>query len=226
MDDRILVFDMDGVLVDVTESYREAIQRTVEHFTGARPTRELIQEYKNAGGWNNDWKLSHKMIAEAGVNVSYEDVVAHFDGLFMGENCDGLIVRERWVAKPGLLERLEQRYRFAIFTGRSRYELDATLRRVGMESRFDPIITHETVVNHKPAADGLLMIADQNPSAKMWYVGDTVDDAGSARAAGVPFIGIASPDNPYQRETTEAFRAAGAIAVLDNINQLESVLPA
>ncbi len=30
----VLVFDMDGVLVDVTESYRETIQRTVEHFTG------------------------------------------------------------------------------------------------------------------------------------------------------------------------------------------------
>ena len=31
----ILVFDMDGVLVDVTASYRETIARTVEHFTGA-----------------------------------------------------------------------------------------------------------------------------------------------------------------------------------------------
>ena len=30
----ILVFDMDGVLVDVSESYRETIARTVEHFTG------------------------------------------------------------------------------------------------------------------------------------------------------------------------------------------------
>ena len=31
MSDQLLVFDMDGVLVDVTESYRETIQRTVEH---------------------------------------------------------------------------------------------------------------------------------------------------------------------------------------------------
>ena len=30
----MLVFDMDGVLVDVTESYRETIVQTVEHFTG------------------------------------------------------------------------------------------------------------------------------------------------------------------------------------------------
>ncbi len=33
---RLIVFDMDGVLVDVSESYRETIVRTVEHFTGRR----------------------------------------------------------------------------------------------------------------------------------------------------------------------------------------------
>ncbi len=48
----LLVFDMDGVLVDVTESYRETIARTVGHFTGARPSNEQIQELKNSGSWN------------------------------------------------------------------------------------------------------------------------------------------------------------------------------
>ena len=43
----MIVFDMDGVLVEVSESYRETICRTVEHFTGKTITRELIQEYKN-----------------------------------------------------------------------------------------------------------------------------------------------------------------------------------
>ena len=51
----LIVFDMDGVLVDVTESYRETIVQTVEHFTGMTITREQIQDYKNQGGWNDDW---------------------------------------------------------------------------------------------------------------------------------------------------------------------------
>jgi phosphoglycolate phosphatase-like HAD superfamily hydrolase len=38
----VIVFDMDGVLVDVTESYRETIRQTVQHFTGQEITRELI----------------------------------------------------------------------------------------------------------------------------------------------------------------------------------------
>ena len=55
----LLVFDMDGVLVEVTESYRAAIQQTVLHFSGGEPSREEIQEWKNrGGGWNDDWKLS------------------------------------------------------------------------------------------------------------------------------------------------------------------------
>ena len=57
----MIVFDMDGVLAEVTESYREAIVQTVEHFTGQRIERESIQTYKNAGGWNNDWALSQKI---------------------------------------------------------------------------------------------------------------------------------------------------------------------
>ena len=70
--DSLLVFDMDGVLVDVSESYRETIQRTVEHFTGEKITRDKIQDWKNQGGWNDDWVLSNHLIGLAGVKVRSE----------------------------------------------------------------------------------------------------------------------------------------------------------
>jgi len=83
--DQVLVFDMDGVLVDVTDSYRLTIIRTVEYLTGRTVTRELIQEYKNRGGWNNDWLLSQKMCLDLGVEVPYHDVVDYFNRLFLDE---------------------------------------------------------------------------------------------------------------------------------------------
>jgi len=104
--DSIIVFDMDGVLTEVSESYREAIVQTVLHFTGQQITRDLIQEYKNQGGWNNDWALSQKIAADLGVNVEYGDVVSAFNERFLGQNGDGLIRRERWFPQPGLLSRL------------------------------------------------------------------------------------------------------------------------
>jgi hypothetical protein len=40
----------------------------------------------------------------------------------------------------------------------------------------------------------------------------------------VPFIGIASPNNSRRAELAALFQAENAIAVLDDINQLEGVL--
>src|SRR5207249_5630670 len=120
----LVVFDMDGVLVDVTESYRETIQRTVEHFTGKRISREHIQDWKNRGGWNDDWALSTAMIHSAGVTAGYNDVVNYFQSIFHGDGSDGLILRERWIAQAGMLERLNQQFHFALFTGRLRWEAE------------------------------------------------------------------------------------------------------
>jgi len=221
----LIVFDMDGVLVDVTESYRETIVRTVEHFAGVRLTRPQIQDYKNQGGFNDDWKLSHHVIAQHGLAVEFQTVVDYFQGLFHGGNgADGLILRERWMARDGLFDRLAARFDFAIFTGRMRWEAEVTLQRCAPSLHFDPIVGMEEVTAHKPAPEGLLKIAAGAAGRELWYIGDTVDDARCARAAGVPFIGIASPDSPRRAELVTLFQAEEAVAILDDINQLESVL--
>jgi HAD superfamily phosphatase len=220
----VLVFDMDGVLVDVSESYRETIQQTVAHFTGQRVTREAIQDWKNRGGWNDDWALSTAMIRAAGVEADYDAVVQHFQTIFHGNGSDGLIMRERWIAHAGLLERLSERFQLALFTGRLRWEAELTLRRFAPDLRFEPIVGAGDVPNHKPAPDGLLHICKLKPDCKLWYVGDTVDDARSAKAAGVPFIGMASPSSERRDELVSLLHAEGAKAVLNDINQLESVL--
>lgn len=219
----ILVFDMDGVLVEVTGSYRETIARTVEHFTGARPTNDAIQQWKNRGGYNDDWKLSHEMVRAAGVAAEYDDVRAHFQHLFLGNGADALMLREQWVARPGMLEELNSRYRFAVFTGRPRAEAELTLRRFAPDLVFDPIVGMDEVKNHKPAPDGLLQIVEANPGARVIYVGDSIDDARAARAARTPFIGIAAPSNPLYLDLVFLFQAEGAFAIVDDINYLGEV---
>lgn len=216
----LLVFDMDGVLVDVTESYRETIAQTVEHFTGVKPTREQIQDYKNQGGFNDDWKLTHHAIATAGVDVPFEAVKEYFQSIFLGNGADGLILREEWVAREGMLEKLGKKFRFAVFTGRPRAEAALTLKRFANGIVFDPVIGMEDVTNHKPAPDGLLAMSEA-----AFYIGDTVDDARCARAANVPFIGIVGPANPRYIDLVFLFQDAGAYAIVDNINYLEEVFP-
>lgn len=225
MKDSLLVFDMDGVLAEVGDSYRETIVQTVAHFTGQQVPRERIQDYKNQGGWNNDWALSHRLCQDLGVDVPYEDVIERFNLIFLGDDFNGLILKEQWVPRNGLLERLSERYDLSIFTGRPLEDAAHTLRRFASGIVFSPMITMESVTEHKPAPQGLHMIRAERPDAKMFYVGDTVDDARSARAAEVPFIGIAAPGNPRHAELVEVLKSEAAIAVLDDINQLEGVLP-
>jgi HAD superfamily phosphatase len=220
----LLVFDMDGVLVEVTESYREAIRETVKHFTGQEVSHDMIQDFKNAGGWNNDWLLSHRLISDRGVTVQYSDVVDYFNRVFLGNDYDGLIRRERWMPRTGLLERLSERADLAIFTGRAKYEADATLNRYAAHINFNPVITDESVPNPKPAPDGLHLICERHPDKVAWYFGDTVDDARSAQSAGVPFVGVSTPHNPRYVEIANILRGHGAFAVVSDINEIEALI--
>ena len=222
--DSLIVFDMDGVLAEVTESYRESIVQTVRYFTGKTVTRDAIQDYKNQGGWNNDWALSQKIAADFGMQIDYDTVIEKFNEYFLGKNGTGLITRESWFPQPGLLERLSERYGLSLFTGRLRYEADITLRRFAPDIAFDPMICADDVAAAKPAPEGLFMIQKQRPGQKLWYVGDTVDDARCARAAGVPFIGIAAHTHTKRGDLIALFRQENAVAILENINEIEGAL--
>jgi len=215
----LLVFDMDGVLVDVTESYRETIIQTVKHFTGLTLKNEQIWDLKNQGGFNDDWVISHHVVTQSGFDVPFETVKAHFQKLFLGvDGVPGLILREQWIGQPGLFERLQEQYRLAVFTGRPKEEAQLTLSRFAPGIVFDPIVGMEDVVNRKPAPDGLLAIGDA-----AYYIGDSIDDARSAKAADVPFIGICGPANPRYIDLVFLFQEEGAYAIVDDINYLEEV---
>ena len=214
----LLVFDMDGVLVDVSESYRESIAQTVHHFTGLTPTRTDIQDYKNQGGWNDDWQLSHHIVTQAGVEVPFEAVKDYFQSIFLG----GLILREQWIARPGVLESLGARFDFALFTGRPLDDAKLTLDRFAAGLSFAPQIGMYEVAQHKPHPEGLLRIKSA-AEREIYYIGDTVDDARCARAAKIPFIGIAAPSNPRYLDLVFLFQEEKACAIVDDINYLHEV---
>jgi len=68
----ILIFDMDGVLIDVSKSYRKTIQRTTQLYLetclGLERkrkdwiTNEEISLFKSVGGFNNDWDLTSGLL--------------------------------------------------------------------------------------------------------------------------------------------------------------------
>ena len=220
----LLIFDMDGVLVDVTETYREAIRATVQHFTGEPVAVETIQEFKMQVGWNDDWALSQRLIQDAGFSVPFDAIVQYFQAAFRGETgYSGLIQREKWIAVDGLFERLAEHYHLAIFTGRFEEEARVTLNRFAPHL-FHPVVATDQLQHGKPHPEGLLKICAEVSHRRVFYLGDTADDAQSASSADVPFIGIAGPGTPRREESIEALKQRGAIAVLGSINELEAAL--
>lgn len=72
-----VVLDIDGVLVDVSGSYRRAIVESIERVYGETIDTGAIQAFKNAGGFNNDWELTYAaallvLARETGATASVE----------------------------------------------------------------------------------------------------------------------------------------------------------
>lgn len=221
-----IVFDMDGVLVDPERSYRQTVIETVKALSNGHATITLagIEDYKNQGGFNNDWALTQQILLDQGFEVSYDSVIDRFNAIFFGDNNDGLLLEEQWLVADGLLERLEASHRLAIFTGRYDAEADLTLQRFAPGIRFEPRVCSNHVANPKPAPDGLHAIREALPDVRLIYIGDTVDDARPARLAGVPFIGVAKRNHLRRAELLTLFEREGAAAVVENVNEIEPVI--
>ena len=223
---KLVVFDMDGVLVDPTESFRRVVLDTVRHFTGRETTFARIAQIKNEGGYNDDADVALRIVQEFGATATRDEIEDFGMRLFWGENRDGTILNERWLAGEGTLERLSEIAKLAIFTGRGPRTAHHTLGRFCPAIDFDPIVTSDLPLALKPAPDGLLHILQKHPDAEPVYLGDTIDDARSARSAGVPFVGVVAEDAPHRDETIALFEAESAKAIIESVNELEALLEA
>ena len=108
-----VVLDIDGVLVDVADSYRRAIVESLEHVYGETIPKAGVQLFKDAGGFNNDWTLTDAaalfvLAKEAGLSMDLaaftDEIAKHGGGLSGAETVvpnvlpadDAARVMDRW----------------------------------------------------------------------------------------------------------------------------------
>ncbi len=221
---QILIFDVDGVLVDVHGSFHRTIIDTVRYFTGRRVTYAQIHEWKNRPGYNDDWKLTTDWVRALGHEVTYDEVFDRYNRIFWGENGEGNVRRERWLVSPRDVARWAERYELAIFTGRSRQELSHTFDAWPGREHFRRIVTAEDVRRGKPDPDGLLQVLERRDPAIALYLGDNIDDAAAARAAGVPFVGVLATGSLAHRKRAAGLKKLGALAILHHVRELDGWL--
>ncbi len=217
-----LLFDMDGVLADVSGSYRRAIVLTAESF-GVALTPGEISAAKSEGNANNDWVLTRRLLARRDVSASLAEVTDRFESLYHGRHgAPALAATERLIPPRELLERLAARLPLAIVTGRPRADCDCFLDRFELRGLFGAVVCMEdAAIKPDPAPVRLAMA--QLGVAAAWMIGDTPDDVASARAAGVVPLGIAPPGEAEGVERD--LLCAGAARVMVSLHDLESMLP-
>ena len=119
-----VVLDIDGVLVDVADSYRRAIVESVDRVYGRTVDDAAVQAFKNAGGFNNDWELTYAaalfvLARDAGYDAdvtAFTDAIAETGGgldaaeaVVRDAPVDAAAVFDRW-APPRLRETFQALY--------------------------------------------------------------------------------------------------------------------
>lgn len=225
---RAMLFDLDGVLADVSRSYRAAIVGTCAAF-GVTVTLAQIADAKAEGDANNDWILSQRLMARAGVERSLDEVTRTFEKLYQGTpDVPGLRATESLLCAPEVLRRLSVRIPLAIVTGRPRDDAMRFLAEKGILPLFRTVVCMEDA-ELKPSPAPALRALSRLGVSEAWMIGDTVDDVRCARAAGVVPLGVVQPGEaaePHSRaRAADVLLRAGAARVLDSVEQLEELVP-
>ncbi|MEH2067266.1 MAG: TIGR01548 family HAD-type hydrolase [Nostoc sp.] len=245
----VVVFDIDGVVRDVSGSYRRAIADTVEYFTNNayRPTPLDIDQLKSEGVWNNDWEASQELIyryfsaqgqTREQLQLNYNAIVTFFQSRYRGpdpNNLTGYICNEPLLLQPSYLEQLTQAgIAWGFFSGATRVSANYVLeKRLGLQS---PVLIAMEDAPGKPDPSGLFATVAQlengiEQKSAIVYVGDTVADMYTVEKARSldstrTWIGVGVLP-PHVQETTargdaysETLLRAGAAIVFSNVQEL------
>ena len=198
----VLLFDIDGVIRDVSGSYRRALAETVHHYSGWRPASPTIDALKAEGLWNNDWEASLELLRRRGLGgadqpplPAFDELVTVFSRFYFGGDPDGdpgqwqgFISSEELLVQPPFFEQLSAAgIAWGFVSGAeppsARYVLE---RRLGL---CQPPLIAMGDAPDKPDPSGLLRLADQ-----------------LLRAAGGPGLGAGAPPVAYLGDTVADVR--------------------
>lgn len=218
-----LLFDLDGVVADVSGSYRRAIVETAASWD-VELTSEEVAQAKAEGDANNDWELTRRLLENRGVEVGLGEVKDRFEALYQGtEDAPGLRRFESLRIDRDILERLAAKLPLAVVTGRPRRDAVRFLEDQGVDDLFSELVCMEDAPP-KPHPEPVVVALERLAVSTAWMVGDTPDDLRAARGAGVLPIGVIA-DGDDRTTILEALEGAGAARVLDEPKGIEELLP-
>jgi len=178
----IILFDLDGTLIDSTEAILESFGVAFKTFGQVVPEDKLIEA-----------EIGHPLdVMFPTLGVAKEEVDAYVDAYKMH-------YREISCAKTVLLseakEAVELASKYAILgvvtTKTAKYSIEL-LEHMGLMSYFEVLIGREDVINPKPNPEPIQKALAKLPSDTndIWMIGDTCMDMLAAKSANVGSVGV------------------------------------
>ena len=192
----LILFDIDGVIRSVENSYRLSLKKTVYKFSGWEPTYIDIDNAKNEGIWNNDWDLSLELIKryikKEKLNLKApprEEIVKCFEKFYFGGDpsksskyWSGYITNEELLVDKKFFDLIESNgIIFGFVSGAESASAKFVLeKRLGLQS--PPLISMGDAPE-KPDPTGFINLSRKlignkfgSSNIPIAYVGDTIAD--------------------------------------------------
>ena len=178
----IILFDLDGTLIDSTEAILESFGVAFKTFGQAVPEDKLIEA-----------EIGHPldvMFPTLGVPRGEVDAYVHAYKMHYRE-----ISCAKTVLLPEAKEAVELAAKYAtlgvVTTKTAKYSIEL-LEHMGLMSYFEVLIGREDVLNPKPNPEPIQKALAKLPSDtnKIWMIGDTCMDMLAAKAANVGSVGV------------------------------------
>ena len=184
----MVIFDMDGVLVDSEQVWDQARRDVVDAHGGTwkdSATRDML------GMSSKEWSVY--VVEELGAQLSPEQVNdAVVEAMLRG-------YERHLPLLPGAreaIERLGARHTLGLASSSNRPVIDVVLETMGVTDRFAATVSSEEVARGKPAPDVYLEVMRRLGNNEGYAIEDSENGIRSAHAAGLRVIAIPNPHFP------------------------------
>jgi phosphoglycolate phosphatase len=209
----LLVFDLDGTLVDSSRDIAAATNAALGRLAPGTPEIPLPEILSFVG--EGARLLVERSLRHVGLDLPPGDVLAAYLECYRERLLDTTRLY------PGIAEALDALAgaSLAVLTNKPGDLSRAILDGLGVGARFARVVGGGDVPTRKPDPAGLLQLVAELGArpAGTWMVGDSATDVGAARAAGVRVAGVTWGFHPRE------LRAAGPDRLLDDPRELASL---
>ncbi|WP_101926340.1 MULTISPECIES: phosphoglycolate phosphatase [Luteimonas] len=207
----VVLFDLDGTLVDSAADIAEAVNRMLAELDLARVDEATVRSWIGDGAG----QLITQALQHAGSSLTSDAVMPRF----MVHYADCLLLAPQLY--PGVAETLQalqaRGVRMAVCTNKPERFVAPLLAAMGIAGRFEAVVGAGTVAERKPHPLPLTHLAAHFhvPVSRCLMVGDSATDAGAANAAGAPLVLVS-----YGYRRSFDLHGCGALAVIDRFDDL------